>query len=45
VIVEAMRVDPQAFGLVLTVVAACTGLIALAAARRAAQSDPLTLMD
>jgi FtsX-like permease family len=45
VIVDAMGVDPRAFFQVFAVVAACTWAIALLSAWRAAQSDPLKLLD
>jgi hypothetical protein len=45
VVLKAMVIDPAAFALVFGVVVLCTTVIAFFAARRAAQADPLTLLD
>jgi hypothetical protein len=45
VIVQSMAVDPKAFLVVFAVVAVCTWLIAIVSAWRAAQADPLDLLD
>lgn len=45
VIVQSMTVDPAAFFHVLVVVTVCTWMVAFVSARKAAQTDPLNLLD